>query len=285
MKTKNVILFWLFLATTTVPAMGQSAGTKLWEFAASPRLSVDPMTGETRPLPAYIFSSPAVGAEQTLYFGSGNGELYALSPAGQKKWSFQTGAEIQSSPAIGRDAYLKRLESAVKAGAFKDYVSKPDEAHLLAEDRGWTTGTFTLLSPRVLAQFDAYNGGAVASTVTASCAGSPTVTSVVPGSSLMRSSWGRTRRSSIPPSCGSLSGIQSGSSVQGLTPAARRSSSGIHVKRARLSAIAAQSSSRRPIVSADRGPTALKTPTRWCSASRRHHSARSRTSTNSTGRA
>src|SRR3954452_1784045 len=43
-------------------------------------------------------------------------------------------------PAIGRDAYLKRVESAVKAGAFRDYVSKPDEAHLLAEDRGWTTG-------------------------------------------------------------------------------------------------------------------------------------------------
>ena len=47
-------------------------------------------------------------------------------------------------PAIGRDAYLKRLESAVKAGAFRDYVSKPDEAHLLSEDRGWTSGTFSL---------------------------------------------------------------------------------------------------------------------------------------------
>jgi hypothetical protein len=46
-------------------------------------------------------------------------------------------------PAIGRDTYLKRVESAVKAGAFRDYVSKPDEAHLLSEDRGWTTGTFT----------------------------------------------------------------------------------------------------------------------------------------------
>jgi hypothetical protein len=35
-------------------------------------------------------------------------------------------------------------ESAVKAGAFRDYVSKPDEGHLLAEDRRWTTGTFAL---------------------------------------------------------------------------------------------------------------------------------------------
>src|SRR5439155_3183653 len=63
MKTKNVILFWLFLATTTFPALGQSAGTKLWEFAASPRTFVDPMTGEIQQLPAYIFSSPAVGAD------------------------------------------------------------------------------------------------------------------------------------------------------------------------------------------------------------------------------
>src|SRR6266446_7861169 len=38
MKTKEVILFSLFLATTTFPALRQSAGTKLWEFTASPRI-------------------------------------------------------------------------------------------------------------------------------------------------------------------------------------------------------------------------------------------------------
>src|SRR5438093_3959750 len=106
MKTKYAIISCFLLMTTTIPASGQSAGTKLWEFTASPRLFVDPMTGENQQLPAYIFSSPAVGGDQTIYFGSGNGEFYALSPAGKKKWSFQTGAEIQSSPAIGRDGTI-----------------------------------------------------------------------------------------------------------------------------------------------------------------------------------
>src|SRR5882762_2440459 len=84
----------------------QPAGTKLWEFTASPRIVVDPLTGETRELSAYIFSSPAVGHGGTIYFGSGNGKFYALTPGGTEKWSFQTGAEIQSSPAIGRDGTI-----------------------------------------------------------------------------------------------------------------------------------------------------------------------------------
>ena len=106
MKTKEVIISCLSLMTTTILTLGQSAGTKLWEFSASPRIFVDPMTGETQQLPAYIFSSPAVGADQTIYFGSGNGNFYALTPAGTEKWSFQTGAEIQSSPAIGSDGTI-----------------------------------------------------------------------------------------------------------------------------------------------------------------------------------
>src|SRR5439155_3681437 len=106
MKTKGVMISFCFLMTITITALGKSAGTKLWEFAASPRTFVDPMTGEIQQLPAYIFSSPAVGADQTIYFGSGNAEFYALTPAGIKKWSFQTGAEIQSSPAIGRDGTI-----------------------------------------------------------------------------------------------------------------------------------------------------------------------------------
>src|SRR5262245_15290579 len=106
MKTKAVILSFCFLMTITIPALGQSAGTPLWEFSASPRVFVDPTTGAIQELPAYIFSSPAVGADRTIYFGSANGDFYALSPAGKKKWSFQTGAEIQSSPAIGRDGTI-----------------------------------------------------------------------------------------------------------------------------------------------------------------------------------
>jgi outer membrane protein assembly factor BamB len=85
MRTKEAVITGLILFAEAVLALGQSAGTKLWEFTASPRIEVDPFTGETLTLPAYIFSSPAIGRDRTIYFGSGNGEFYALTPAGSKK--------------------------------------------------------------------------------------------------------------------------------------------------------------------------------------------------------
>src|SRR5258706_483792 len=50
-----------------------------------------------------IFSSPAIDAEGTIYVGSLDGRLYAIDTKGQLKWSFQTMGAIWSSPAIGRD--------------------------------------------------------------------------------------------------------------------------------------------------------------------------------------
>jgi outer membrane protein assembly factor BamB len=50
-----------------------------------------------------IFSSPAVGEDGTIYFGSRDRNLYALTPAGKLKWSFHTDAWVDSSPAIGKD--------------------------------------------------------------------------------------------------------------------------------------------------------------------------------------
>ena len=65
----------------------------------------------------YVFSSPAIDADGTIYIGSANGRLYALNPTGAVKWTFQTGAEIQSSPAIGRDGtiYFGSADSKVYA--------------------------------------------------------------------------------------------------------------------------------------------------------------------------
>src|SRR5439155_19287348 len=106
MKTEHAILVGLLLSSTAIPAFGQTAGTKLWEFTAAPRVVVDPSTGGIQELPAYIFCSPAVGDDRTLYFGSANGKFYALTRSGTERWSFQTGAEIQSSAAIGSDGTL-----------------------------------------------------------------------------------------------------------------------------------------------------------------------------------
>ena len=59
------------------------------------------------PLPgAYApASSPAIGADGTIYVGSGDGYLYAISPSGTLEWIFDTGdgQAINSSPAIGGD--------------------------------------------------------------------------------------------------------------------------------------------------------------------------------------
>jgi outer membrane protein assembly factor BamB len=55
-----------------------------------------------------VFSSPAIGADGTVYVGSYGGKLYAISPpangtTGVLKWSFTAGNDVSSSPAIGAD--------------------------------------------------------------------------------------------------------------------------------------------------------------------------------------
>jgi outer membrane protein assembly factor BamB len=53
-----------------------------------------------------IYSSPAIGLDGTIYFGSMNDTLYALNPNGTLKWSFSTNRDIYSSPAIGSDGTI-----------------------------------------------------------------------------------------------------------------------------------------------------------------------------------
>jgi ketosteroid isomerase-like protein len=60
---------------------------------------------------------------------------------------YATDAIIQSlcpeSPrAFGPEGYAKRVEAALKSG-FGNYVGTVKEAHVLADGRGWTTGTYT----------------------------------------------------------------------------------------------------------------------------------------------
>lgn len=50
-----------------------------------------------------ISSSPAVGADNTIYIGSADNSLDALNPDGTEKWAFATGGFIESSPGMGRD--------------------------------------------------------------------------------------------------------------------------------------------------------------------------------------
>jgi outer membrane protein assembly factor BamB len=53
-----------------------------------------------------VDSSPALGKDGTIYFGSWDKNFYAVNPDGSKKWQFRTGGEIVSSPAIGADGRI-----------------------------------------------------------------------------------------------------------------------------------------------------------------------------------
>lgn len=56
--------------------------------------------------PEPLSSSPTIGPDGTVYIGSHDGKLYAVSAAGEIKWTFATGDRIWSTPAIARDGTL-----------------------------------------------------------------------------------------------------------------------------------------------------------------------------------
>jgi outer membrane protein assembly factor BamB len=59
----------------------------------------------------YVYSSPVIGADGTIYVGSDDNKLYAINPNAlvnpngtiTPKWTFQTGNRVYSSPAVGDD--------------------------------------------------------------------------------------------------------------------------------------------------------------------------------------
>jgi outer membrane protein assembly factor BamB len=51
----------------------------------------------------WIASSPAIGDDGSIYFGSENDYIYALYPNGTLKWKYLTSIAVYSSPSIGDD--------------------------------------------------------------------------------------------------------------------------------------------------------------------------------------
>jgi len=87
MKKCSFFLLFLF---SYYSILSQTPGTKKWEY----------LTGSS------IESSPAIGADGTIYFGSSDNKLYALNPNGTKKWEFLTGYWVDSSPAVSTDGTI-----------------------------------------------------------------------------------------------------------------------------------------------------------------------------------
>jgi outer membrane protein assembly factor BamB len=54
----------------------------------------------------FIFGSPTVDGNGTIYVGDSDGILYALSPAGEELWRFETPSAIASAPVVSSDGTL-----------------------------------------------------------------------------------------------------------------------------------------------------------------------------------
>ena len=62
--------------------------------------------GHWSPIGAGSLSSPAIGADGTVYMGSENNQVYAFSPNLTLKWTYHTGDVVRSTPAIGADGAI-----------------------------------------------------------------------------------------------------------------------------------------------------------------------------------
>lgn len=52
------------------------------------------------PLRTHCAGAPAVGRDGTIYAGCQDGALYALTPAGEKRWEYRTAGDIDGAPTI-----------------------------------------------------------------------------------------------------------------------------------------------------------------------------------------
>jgi len=97
----------------------------------------------------WVHSSPAIGADGTIYVGSYDDNLYAIDPDGSQKWSFTTGDRVVSSPAIGADGTIY-----VGSCDYKLYAIDSDGNKIWS----FTTGGFVTSSPAIGADGTIYVG-------------------------------------------------------------------------------------------------------------------------------
>ena len=105
-----------------VSAYSQSPGTLLWAFDTGWR------GGD-------FWSSPSIGPDGTIYFGSENKKVYALNPNGTKKWEYLADNTLAQSPSIGLDGtvYIEGYAlnpNGIKKWRFENYVSAMWSSHV-----------------------------------------------------------------------------------------------------------------------------------------------------------
>ena len=114
-------------STGTLAALDGATGTPKWVFAAeyerkfqAKNLHGYPSAAQTIPDAWDIFTSSPALANGKVYFGSGDGNVYAVDAAsGVLQWKFQTGDVVHASPAVvdgvvyigSWDSYLYALDA------------------------------------------------------------------------------------------------------------------------------------------------------------------------------
>ncbi len=101
---------YLFGADQTLYALSAD-GQVQWEFRADG---------------AMLSASVAVAKDKTIYFGSDDGNLYALAPDGKEKWRFPANLPIRSSPAIGPDGTIYFGSGSQPSEDARIYAIQPD---------------------------------------------------------------------------------------------------------------------------------------------------------------
>ena len=109
----SIIAILAILSLSTIPSI--SAGDAIWPmFKGNPlHTGQSPFNGSDQNTFRWSFhtnssisSSPVIGADDTVYIGSNDGNLYALNPDGSLKWTHKTGNVIVSTPAVAPDGSI-----------------------------------------------------------------------------------------------------------------------------------------------------------------------------------
>lgn len=110
------------------PIPGPKAGNLKWGFNAGVR----------------VYSSPAIGADGTIYIGSGHwstGNFYAINPDGSMKWSYPARG-VECSPAIGVDGTIY-----FGTGTGNFYALNPDGTYKWHYPTGSIIGSSPVIAP------------------------------------------------------------------------------------------------------------------------------------------
>ncbi|HJW99142.1 MAG TPA: PQQ-binding-like beta-propeller repeat protein [Terriglobales bacterium] len=140
---KDVVYFGSF--DGNFYAVDTNSGKQKWVFKtagerryAGKHLHGAAPDGETQPDPFDFFLSSPVVVNDAVYFGSGDGNVYALNPTdGAVKWKFHTGDVVHSSPAVSNgtvfigswDTYFYALDASTGKERWRFKTGDDPETH------------------------------------------------------------------------------------------------------------------------------------------------------------